>query len=319
MANFLQNFDQLFEKLQQIKNVEENLSKTIRFLEGEINFQSLGIFLKVPRSNIYRLKISRKISHHYAKTQIFEDDEKLISELKQFALIEYKEPEEKVKFEWNYSHLVINPLHNNKIFRGFIFLDKSAGEFSEDELLKIRLISKMISIIIDIDILRNEIAHSKNLDEITGFYTYSAFYERSEAQFTLMKRYNRPLTIVILKIDDYEKIVQTIGKEKTDLLIKSIAQTIKNNIRTSDIRGRLYRDLFGILMPETDTTKGLAAVKRMDELISQIPAMENRNIGWGLLEQSGRINNIDDFFASAREAAVESCRKSVYKYTVYQE
>jgi len=319
MDNFLQNFDQLFEKLQQMKNVEENLSKTVRFLEAEINFQSLGIFLKVPNSNIYRLKISRRISHQYAKTKNFEDGDKLISELKQLTMIEYKEPEDQVRFEWNYSHLIINPLHNNKIFRGFIFLDKISGEFSEEELLKIRLISKMISIIIDIDILRNEVAHSKNLDEITGFYKYSTFYERSEAQFTLMKRYNRPLTIVILKIDDFEKIIQTIGKEKTDSLIRAIAQTINNNIRISDIRGRLYRDLFGILMPETDTTKGLTAVKRMDSLINQIPAMENRNIGWGLLEQSDRISNIDDFLASAREAASESCRKSVYKYTVYPE
>ena len=134
-----------------------------------------------------------------------------------------------------------------------------------------------------------------------------------------MKRYNRPLSLVIIKIDDFQKIIRTIGKEDTDAMVRALTKTIKDNIRTSDILGKLYKDLYGILMPETDVNRALIAVKRMDEMIKNLPQIENRNFGWGILDQSDRISNPDDLIAKAREAALESCRKSVYKYTVYQD
>ena len=71
MDPFAEHFELVLEDLMRKKNIEENLSKLIRFLEEEIEFQILGIFLKVPRSKAYRLKISRNVSHHYAKTTPF--------------------------------------------------------------------------------------------------------------------------------------------------------------------------------------------------------------------------------------------------------
>jgi len=318
MDPFVKQFNLVLEELLKKKNIEENLSRIVRFLEDEIKFQSLGIFLKVPRSMAYRIKISRQISHHYAKITQFTENDPLISDLNQKSIIDLKDGK-KLKFEKDYSHLIIIPLHNNDVLQGFIFMDKADDEFSSDDILKTATVAKIVSLGVDLDNLREELSHAKEIDEITGFFTYKAFYERCEAQFTLMKRYTRPMSLAILRIDDYEKIIQTIGKENCDTLIRLITETIKKNLRDSDILGVLYRDYYGILMPETDINNNLIAVKRMDEIINKIPQMKNKNIGWGLIELNDKISNVDDFIAKAREAATESCRKTVYKYTVHQE
>lgn len=318
MTGFLSRFHELMTELLKKKNVEENLSKITRFLEAEIKFQSLGIFLKTSGSTNYRLKISRKISHSYAKNTVFSDRDDLVLDLKNLQPMEF-EDDKYFSFEKPYSHLLVFPLHNNRIFLGFLFVDLNEGKFSPEDITKIGLISIILSIIVELEQMRDQLEHTKNLDEVTGFLNYGAFYERCEELFIQMKRYNRPLSLVIVKIDDFEKIVRTIGKEETDALIRAITKLIKENIRKTDVLGKLYNDLYGILMPETDVNKALVAVKRMDEMITRIPKMENRNIGWGLLVQSDRVADVDDFISKTREAALESCRKSVYKFTVYQD
>jgi len=318
MDPFLKHFDSVLEELLKNNNLEENLSKLIRLLEQEIKFQSMGIVLKVPRSQTYQLKISRNISHHYAKTVSFTDNDSVINDLKNMSILRFHDIEE-FKMEKNFSQLILIPLHNNSLLKGFIFIDKIDGEFNSDDILKISSVAKIISLGVDLDRLREEIAHANKIDDITGFYTYRAFYERCEAQFALMKRYNRPMSLAIIRIDNIEKIIQTRGSENCDSLIRVISGKIRNNIRESDVLGILYKDFFGILMPETDINKNLIAVKRMDEIINRMPQMENINIGWGLIELKDSVLDVDDFIAKARESAIESCRKSLYKYTIYQD
>ncbi len=318
MESFCRKFYQLLDDLQKKKNVEENLSEIIRFLKSEIQFQSMGIFLKTQGTDNYRLKISRNISHNYAKTTQFNDRDQIISELKNLKPLEFDNMEE-IRLEKDFSHLALFPLHNNRVFLGFLFIDLSEGKFGEQELMKTGLTSNIISVIVDMEIIRDKLAHTQNLDDITGFLNYSAFFEKCEEMFIQMRRYKRPLSIVILKVDDYEKIVRTIGSDDTDALIRSVTKGIKDNIRGTDILGKLYRDVYGVLMPETTVSNALNVVKRMDDLISRLPKMDNINIGWGLLELNESINDLDDLISKAREAALESCRKSVYKYTVYQD
>jgi len=318
MDTFFVNFELLLEDLLEKKNLEENLHKLISFIEEEIDFQSIAIFLKVPRSDVYRIKISRNISYSFAKSAVYSETDPLIAELKQMSEIELKD-NERLRFEKDHSHLIIFPLQNNNELQGFIFLDKDRGDFSREDLLKIRAVSTIISMGVDLDDMRDELAHVRSIDEISGFLNYKSFFERCEDQFTLMKRYNRPMSMTILKIDDYEKIVRTIGNENCDMLVRSITKNIRINLRDSDILGKLYRDLYGILMPETNIEKCLTAVKRMDEIINKLGSMENVNIGWGLIEMDDRISNIDDLIRKAREEAVESCRKTIYKYTIYQD
>ena len=85
-------FNELMQDLLKEKPLEESLSQIIRTIEEEFNFNSLGVFLKVPRSEIFRLKIGRNLSHTFSKNTIFTEGDPLIVDLSKKQFIDLRMP-----------------------------------------------------------------------------------------------------------------------------------------------------------------------------------------------------------------------------------
>ncbi|OQX70879.1 MAG: hypothetical protein B6D62_03300 [Candidatus Cloacimonas sp. 4484_275] len=302
-------FDKLLNELKHNRPLEENLSKIIRDIEIEFDFQSLGIYLKIPSENVFRLKISRNISYTFTKTHIFSHNDELIKELHKFRLLDYKE-NKKFKFEKDYAHLLIMPIYFKKELLGFIFMDKKEGFFSDKEISKLRMFASIISLIIKIFVQQNEIEQLTENDEVTGLYTHRAFLARAEYLFSQVIRYHRDLTMVILKIDNYPNLIRLYGNEKTDTLMKKIADILKDDLRYTDIIGRIYTDTFAILMPESPPAKVISAIKRLNTHIMSLPEMKHNKIGWGISGRHDKISDIQEFLHITEEAAFESTRKN---------
>ena len=124
----LLKFDALLNELLQNHPLEENLSKIIRDIEDEFEFLTLGIFLKVSKSETFRLKIGRNLSHNFAKNTIFTESDPIITELMNFKLLDIHHPG-RFKFEKNYSHLLVVPLNYKEHLLGFFFIDKKKDVF----------------------------------------------------------------------------------------------------------------------------------------------------------------------------------------------
>lgn len=309
-------FDELLNELKHKQPLEENLSKIIRDIEDEFEFQSLGIFLKTSR-NTFRLKISRNISHTYAKQKSFTYDDQLIRELNKFKLLDIQD-KNKYKFEKDFIHLLIMPIYFKNDLLGFIFMDKMLAYFSEAESSKLRMFASIISLVIKIFVQQNEIEQLVELDEITEVYSHKSFMGRADYMLSQVNRYNRDLTMVILKIDNYSQIVRTIGKEKAEHLLKEIADILKNDLRSTDIIGKIYRDTFAVLMPESPATNVITAIQRLNKHISALPEMHGNNVGWGIAGKEEKLDNIEDFLKITEEAAFESTRKTGDNITVHK-
>ncbi len=313
----LGKFEKLLNELKEKKNLEENLSKIIRSMELEFDFQSLGIFLRVPKTDTFRLKISRNISHTYEKNTFFTQEDPLIIELLKFKLLNVTSNKH-YKFEHDFSQLLIMPLHNNKILHGFIFIDSSEEIYKDENFTKFSIFSTIISLVVSFCIQRDKIQHLTDLDELTGFYTYKAFSERGEKILSQMNRYKRELVMVIFKIDNYENILRTIGKENCEDLIKQIAEVLKSDQRESDLIGKIFRDTFAIIFPETNVKSCLIPIHRIDIDIAALPLMENYKINWGVVQNSDSIQNIGDFISKTQEAVFESTRNVDENITIYR-
>jgi len=300
-------FDELLNELKHNQPLEENLSKIIRDIETEFDFQSLGIYLKIPSENSFRMKISRNVSHTFTKNHVLNFENDLIKELHKFQLLEYRE-DKKFKFEKDYSHLLVMPIYFKKELLGFIFMDKKEGVFSTREISKLQMFASIISLIIKIFVQQNEIEQLTEFDEVTGVYSHRAFLARAEHLFSQVIRYHRDLTMVILKIDNYANLIRLYGNEKTDNLLKNISDILKSDLRTSDIIGRIYRDTFAILLPESSPHQVITAIKRVNTHVLSLPEMSHQKIGWGISGKHDKIADIQEFLQITEEAAFESAR-----------
>ena len=318
MAFKLLKFDSLLNELRQKKPLEENLSKIIRDIEDDFEFQTLGIFLKVPKSEIYRLKISRNISHTFAKNTIFTEGDPIIKELMEFKLLDIKTLG-RYKFEKDYSHLLIMPLNFKTHLLGFLFIDKKKATFDNEEMTKIRMFASIVSLVVQIFMQDEEIEQHRGLYEITRVYSYKPFLSRAEVIFSMMTRYKRYITMAVMKIDNFENIVRTIGEHETADLMKQIVYIIKNDLRETDLIGKLHKDAFVILMPETTEKNGLITVNRVNVKILNLPIMKVCKIGWGIVNKNEKIKTTEEFLKLAEKAAFDSIRKIEGNITIYKE
>ena len=310
-------FDKLLHELKHKQPLEENLSKIIRDIESEFVFQTMGVFLKAPKSDIFRLKISRNISYTYAKKTTFSSHDKIIRDLSKLEIIQFRSSQQ-FKFEKDYFHLLILPLFYKESLLGFIFIDKKDTEFINTEISKIRMFASIITLVIKIFRQQHEIELLTDMDEILPIYAYKTFLGKAAYLLSHVQRYERELSITVLKIVHLAESIRLNGINKTNEHLINLTKMLKRNLRDTDIIGKIYRDQIAILMPETSIDSTVKAVERLNRKLPEIYTKGKLKIAWGIATYNESVNNIEELLRYADEAAVESTRKkeniTVYKY-----
>jgi len=164
--------------------------------------------------------------------------------------------------------------------------------------------------------LRYEVEQLSDLDEITQFLNFQAFVNRSEVLFSQTQRYKRNLTLVMIKLANYNNIIRTIGKDNTRDLIKQIAEILRRELRTSDITGIINRDTFALLLPETSGPDSIKVVERIDKKINAIPLMVGYSVNWGIVENNEGMKSFETMINRAQDALFEASRQSDRNYVV---
>ena len=89
-------------------------------------------------------------------------------------------------------------------------------------------------------------------DFLTSISNNRRFSEISENEMRRARRFNHPLSVIVLDIDRFKEINDTYGHAAGDLVLLRIAEIGKAGLRGVDTIGRLGGDEFGILLPHTD-------------------------------------------------------------------
>jgi diguanylate cyclase (GGDEF)-like protein len=90
-----------------------------------------------------------------------------------------------------------------------------------------------------------------NRDSMTGLYNYRFFAAQLARSFEEVKRYKRPLSVLLIDVDYFKKVNDTYGHPQGDLVLKELAQMLKSICRTTDFPCRYGGEEFAILTHET--------------------------------------------------------------------
>jgi len=90
-----------------------------------------------------------------------------------------------------------------------------------------------------------------NIDSVTNVYKRSSFDRQFAKEAERAKRYNQPLSLIIMNIDNLKDVNEKQGLEAGDRILKELAQILKTNFRRVDIVARYTGDKFAVLMPHT--------------------------------------------------------------------
>lgn len=118
---------------------------------------------------------------------------------------------------------------------------------------------------IDISALTNQTL----IDPTTGYKNRQAFETELETEIVRCKRYERNLSIAIIDIDLFKLFSDHSNRfGSSNNSIKTIAQEITANIRTSDIFYRIDINVFAISFPETDLAKAKEVCEAIRKKVS---------------------------------------------------
>ncbi|MCA1949157.1 MAG: GGDEF domain-containing protein, partial [Treponema sp.] len=83
-------------------------------------------------------------------------------------------------------------------------------------------------------------------------------------------RYGRPLSVIMLDIDNFKRVNDTFGHRTGDEVIQSVANSIMANIRKTDVAGRYGGEEFLVLLPETDLKAARVVAEKIRSTLNQL-------------------------------------------------
>ncbi len=309
-------FDELMRNLLTTANLEKSLSLIVRDITQEFEFQSLGIYTFDDQNDVH-LQISRNLSHSFRKSRNFQPDAFFMKKLNLMQVFDLDQPD-MIKFEYDYKHLIVTPLQFDNTLLGFMFIDKEDGHFDLDEMYKFEMFGGLVSLIIHIQNQKHTIEKLSQIDENTGLYTMKAFIERAQLIFTRSVRYGRNITLIILQISEYKKMIRTNGKDETKVYVNKIANILKTRLRSFEIIGYRYPDTFAVLLSETDKEQNMHIVRRLTQDILDIsPSLKKDYFSWGISSSLQNCDCMETLLNNTETAAFEASRKE--KHIVFTE
>ena len=114
-------------------------------------------------------------------------------------------------------------------------------------------------------------------DELTGLYNRKYLQDRIDAEFSRARRYNQPLSCLLVDIDYFKVINDMYGYDWGDVLLKRIAEMLKNLVRKEDILARYGDEEFIVILPNTPEENAFIFAERFRRDIEKmefIPAGE---------------------------------------------
>ncbi len=131
-------------------------------------------------------------------------------------------------------------------------------------------------------------------DYLTGLINRRHFVELLERHFSEAKRYHFDLTCVMLDLDHYKALNDTLGHQMGDKVLVATAETIRKSLRASDIAARYGGDEFVLLLPHTSVDFAVTVVDRIRREIAVI-GQQYTHVGKSVTASIGLSNlKLDD-------------------------
>ena len=100
-------------------------------------------------------------------------------------------------------------------------------------------------------------------DQLTGLYNRHYFTSELVKQINIWRRYQRPLSILILDIDFFKKVNDTYGHLAGDYVLQMLAKICQNAVRDIDTVARIGGEEFAILLPSTAVNGAMRTAERI--------------------------------------------------------
>lgn len=159
--------------------------------------------------------------------------------------------------------------------------------------------------------LENELAKAAREDFLTGAVNLRTFYELANQEFARFKRTGEAFSLLVLDLDRFKQINDTLGHEAGDDALRKFVQVVRANLREQDIFARTGGDEFRLLLPGTPQSGAFALAEKIRAEVSQVSlrapnGSATLSMSAGLCNSHAHDTGIDDIVRRADTALYEA-------------
>ena len=125
---------------------------------------------------------------------------------------------------------------------------------------------------------RAQIGMLSMVDVVTGLFNRRYFEKHLAESFATAKRYERVLTCLLVRIDNFPSLLEVYGPERSNDVLDTIALALSTVIRQADTAARIDDDMFGFLLPETPEEGATRLVQRLEERFDRTEYPHNADV-----------------------------------------
>jgi diguanylate cyclase (GGDEF)-like protein len=166
--------------------------------------------------------------------------------------------------------------------------------------------------------------HQALHDTLTGLPNRTLFHDRVDQALLTARREGLRLAVMIMDVDRFKEINETLGHQNGDRLLRLIALRLKGSLRASDTIARLGGDEFGLLLPKMEqpgaaaqvARKVIKALKDQPLVVGGLTLDVGASIGISMYPEHGE--DVDVLLQRA-DVAMYAAKESLAGYETYRE
>jgi diguanylate cyclase (GGDEF)-like protein/PAS domain S-box-containing protein len=159
--------------------------------------------------------------------------------------------------EWRHLDAHVTDLRGDRQIRGVVF---NARDITE----RVRL--------------EAELSHQAFHDGLTGLANRSLFHDRLEQALVRSARSREPLTVLLIDLDRFKQVNDSLGHSTGDSLLQHLAQRFGGVTRSSDTLARLGGDEFAVLLDGASEAEATAIAQRYVEQLREPVSVAGRDL-----------------------------------------
>jgi diguanylate cyclase (GGDEF)-like protein len=122
---------------------------------------------------------------------------------------------------------------------------------------------------LELEAANRELDLQARTDPLTGLFNRRGLSDHLDPALALSARGGRPLSLVVLDVDHFKRVNDRYGHVVGDDVLRHLASTLRERLRSSDLAARVGGEEFVVLLPDT----GIAAAEPLaQELIDHVAA-----------------------------------------------
>jgi diguanylate cyclase (GGDEF)-like protein len=117
------------------------------------------------------------------------------------------------------------------------------------------------------DLMKSEVASLRRHEQQTGLLTYSYFLQKLREETGKCERYNIPLTIAVMEIDNLREVADLYGEHVARDLFVELADRLKVCVRGIDVMGHYGTNEIILFLPHTTLENAGIVIQRFREVM----------------------------------------------------